>query len=196
MLFNTKKIKFINMSDVDSFHIDFDWKISLSDILTSAENNNLDLRDEEVLTEYLKTVGFDTTKPFHITESFSHRNLHNKIVDQPFIEGFADEEYMLANGIWSAEVAQRKYHKYKGMLDDIRSLQSQGNSLHSETATLVHSLFEERQAKEKGKNRTVYIKKNKGESSEFLDKDMDEFLENEEKMLSKEGMVNKGEGNE
>lgn len=187
MLLNTNKIKFINMSDIDAYHVDFDWKVSLSDIITSAEDNGLDLRDEEILIDYLKTVGFDTDKVFRLTDEFTtHRNLHNAVVSSQHIEGFADEEYMLDNGIWTVEVAKRKYKKYQDLLEDFNMLQSQGNNLFSETVNIAMGVFEDVTKKEKGKNRTAYSKKDieffaESEKGEQLREDINIFLENEGK---------------
>lgn len=87
----------------------YNWKLSLSDILyqirylIAEEGATFELGSPEGKLAAMKHLGFDITKPYNVTESFTHRNLRDDIVECPFIEGFANKAYLEKHNIRPAE---------------------------------------------------------------------------------------------
>ena len=83
----------------------YNWKISLSDILYQIrylivkEGATFELGSVEGKLAAMKHLGFDLTKPYHITKDYTHRNLRDDIVTCGFIEGFANKPYLEKHGI-------------------------------------------------------------------------------------------------
>lgn len=88
----------------DQYHKKFDYKMSVADVTISAKLEGLDIQDPEALGYCLKGIGFDITKPVHITkEIYPHRTYKGDHVNSPFFVGYADYDYLAKEGILSCE---------------------------------------------------------------------------------------------
>ena len=134
----------------------YNWKVSLSDInyqvkyFIDEEGLDFELGSKEGALYAMKHLGFDLSKPYEVTDPIEHRNLRKTIVTCGFVEGFADKDYLKANGIRPTEfmIQPDTTTKVHEDLMDTFSNNSIENSIEDSVACKIQRIVEARDISE------------------------------------------------